>query len=341
MMKKSRETSLFVFGNGFDLAHGYKTRYSDFKKWLAATPDGNQLVKEIEGVLERLRGELPDYTSYSSNADDYNDPDNWLWSDLENALRLLPDSYENLIDEASASFKEREQEFSESDPAMAGNVENDPGEQDSVYSAFDFDGLDDIIDNLYAKLSEWIGSVDSQIYASPSTRRKWSRPFKCGDTALTFNYTHTLEKLYKIPRSEILHIHGETDDDTNPIILGHDVDLSSGVFEDLSKDVASEIVDKILGYSTKKTAKPTELIIERKERWFDSLKRVDNVLVYGHSLSEVDLPYFWRLMEATPSTSWCIYTHNSAKVPSYLLQKAKDEKIQLDEKDDKEFWNRS
>lgn len=340
MISKSREQSLFVFGNGFDLAHGYHTKYCDFKKWLMATLNGNRLVEEIEDVLGQLRGGLPEFIDSLPNADDYYESDNWLWSNLENALSSIPDAYENMIEKAQVCFDDRKQELYDHDPEMADNVENDPAEQDSVRSTLDIPELDKTINGLYSELDEWIDSVDLRIRASSFTK-KWSRPFQQGDKALTFNYTHTLEKIYGIPYSQILHIHGEAGNDNNRIILGHDIDLSSVVFDESDESAAWRIVDGILGYSTSKTAKPTELIIEQNECWFDSLKRVDNVLVYGHSLSEVDLPYFLRLMEATHSTSWCIYAHDSAKVPLCLLEKARDEKIQLDEKDDKEFWNRS
>lgn len=340
MMKKSREMSLFVFGNGFDLAHRYATRYSDFKKWLMATSDGNQLVGKVEDVLGQLRGEPPDYVGYLPDADDYYESDNWLWSNLENALRFLPGAYEDMIGQAQEYFDERSQELLDHDPDLAGNVENDPGEQGSVFATLDIGELNETIDDLYSKLSDWIDAVDSQIH-TPSHIRTWSRPFQHGDKVLTFNYTHTLEEIYKIPRSDILHIHGEADNPKNPIILGHDMDLSSDVFEGSDGSAAWRIVDRILRYSTRKTAKPTEAIIERNKGWFDSLKRVDKVVVYGHSLSNVDFPYFSHLMEATRSASWCIYTHDSAKVPSYFLGKARNEKIQLDEKDDTEFWNGS
>ena len=334
MVRKSRETSLFVFGNGFDLEHGYDTRYSDFKEWLMTAPDGEGFVGQFEDALEQLRGELPDFISYLPNADDYYESDNWLWSNLEKALGCLPNAYEE-------AFYKTEEGFSnlhENCPEMGDDVENNPGERETVQSIIKFPNLNTIIDDFYTQLSDWIESVDSRIHDS-SFVGTWSRPFQHGDKALTFNYTHTLEEIYKIPRPEILHIHGESGSVTNPIILGHDdIEPPSDLFDGSE---AYKIVDSVYGYSTRRTAKDTESIIERNDSWFNSLKGVDNVLVYGHSLNKLDHPYFLRLMEATRSTSWFIYVHGSDTVPRRLSEKAQEEKIRLHERDDKEFWVRS
>lgn len=61
---------LYIIGNGFDLAHGLKTRYQDFKKWLLQ--NGNQyFVKRIEAL----------YPAICNN--------NGEWNDIERALGIF------------------------------------------------------------------------------------------------------------------------------------------------------------------------------------------------------------------------------------------------------------
>ena len=49
---------------------------------------------------------------------------------------------------------------------------------------------------------------------------KFVNLFRADDYYLTFNYTHTLECLYEIPSSHILHLHGEVG--VSPLIIGYE-----------------------------------------------------------------------------------------------------------------------
>lgn len=60
-------TTLYIIGNGFDLMHGMRTRYSDFLRWLL---DHNQFDVVFE--LESVFGNGPDHSN--------------LWCDFETAL---------------------------------------------------------------------------------------------------------------------------------------------------------------------------------------------------------------------------------------------------------------
>ena len=40
--------TLYIIGNGFDLAHGMKTLYTDFKKFLYNNSDYKDLVAKLE-----------------------------------------------------------------------------------------------------------------------------------------------------------------------------------------------------------------------------------------------------------------------------------------------------
>ena len=60
--------SLFMFGNGFDLAHWMRTRYSDFSRWL--------VEKGRIDVIDELQKAYPAWIG----------GDFLLWSDFETAL---------------------------------------------------------------------------------------------------------------------------------------------------------------------------------------------------------------------------------------------------------------
>ena len=62
--------TLYIIGNGFDLAHGMATRYSDFKRWL--------IKKGRIDVIQELQSAFP-----AQKENDF-----LLWSDFEKALGL-------------------------------------------------------------------------------------------------------------------------------------------------------------------------------------------------------------------------------------------------------------
>lgn len=93
---------LIIIGNGFDLAHGLKTSFSDFKKFLKEQKDedSNNLIKSVDEVLMS--------NNHSIN-DDYE------WNNIENIIyeefnrdktQSGHDKLENLIENISISFSE-------------------------------------------------------------------------------------------------------------------------------------------------------------------------------------------------------------------------------------------
>lgn len=126
---------------------------------------------------------------------------------------------------------------------------------------------------------------------------------------LTFNYTDTLQEVYHIPDSQILHIHGNVRRGEE-VIIGHNstgeyypekqyemVDFKNAPF-----DVAKEITA---------FRKPTTKIIETHRKWFESLKEVEQITVCGFSFSDVDKPYVQEILRSVSKGSkWIIYIHS-------------------------------
>lgn len=128
---------------------------------------------------------------------------------------------------------------------------------------------------------------------------------------LSFNYTPTLQHLYGVADSQILHIHGRSTDPDGDIVLGHGWERD--VEETLSRQVDEETDTRVAGgyalidsYSTD-TFKPTERIMARNRPFFDGLGSVDEVFVLGHSLADVDAPYIREIIaKVAPSCRWTI-----------------------------------
>lgn len=122
---------------------------------------------------------------------------------------------------------------------------------------------------------------------------------------LTFNYTSTLTKLYDIASENILHIHGEAEDESSELVLGHAwaagirPSLQGGLDEEADTRFAEAM--GILDDYFEQTFKPSAKIIEQQQSFFEGLKSVTQVVVLGHSLSKVDEAYFLALVEALQS----------------------------------------
>ncbi len=157
---------------------------------------------------------------------------------------------------------------------------------------------------------------------------------------LNFNYTNTLQKLYGIPKDQVLHIHNSAMDRNPDLILGHEYSpsdiqsLNHGAnFED--QDVRVAEANYILDQYFSMTYKPTQDVLLRHKNFFSGLTGVSEIYVVGHSLSEVDAPYIREIVNATKcaSTKWIVTYYSATSVPvlkkSLLAAGAKDGSIEF------------
>ncbi len=231
---------LYVIGNGFDLAHGFKTSYRDFAEYLQIN------YPELHEQLE-------------SNC--YLDKD--LWSNFEEALGAL-DLY---------TLADSEEPDPLTDPSL------DKGSRQSLYAYEDTtkENLGYFLEQLTESFFYWISSVDC--FTNP--RLNFNEKAKY----LSFNYTETLKLIYGI--SDVLHIHGCVDD-AKSIILGHVniKEIKDSFFENIN-DIFNGINDSL--------RKNVENIYDANKGFFDNLSDINEVVILGHSLSDVESLYFQKI----------------------------------------------
>ena len=288
---------LYIIGNGFDLHHGLKTSYFDFSEYL------QENYNELYNILES-------YIYCSS-------PDNCLWSKFEENLanldveEILSENTDRLPDYASDDFRDRDRHV-----------------------------FPDIMGEYHRKLTEGLLETFKRFIQDVEISKKafqYKINLDTTATFLTFNYTNTLERLYNIHRNKITYIHNsafETDD----IFLGHGTDPEkfeekkpvppNGLTEeecerwyeehdsyDYSYDTGKETIMKYY----KDTFKPTNEIIIRHNSFFSKLIEIDEVNILGHSLSNVDLPYFKEIVKhIKPSVNWNVSYYDNKEIKSHL-----------------------
>jgi len=162
---------------------------------------------------------------------------------------------------------------------------------------------------LTAHFGDWIRGL-----AIPD-RRSIAAPLNIDPSArfLSFNYTPTLAQIYGVPRSQVLHIHGDAADLSAPLILGHGWERRpedslnfkpDGPDDDWRVRAGIEHIDDFFAA----TFKPTVKLIEKNRTFFDSLVDIREVMIMGHGLAEVDQPYLEAIMDRVDlaTTLWTI-----------------------------------
>lgn len=262
------DKSLVIIGNGFDIMHGVKSSYWEFQKTIGKN---NSLRREMELYLDT--GDL--------------------WSNLEDSLgRLNYSMFLNpyVIDMWLDTYGAYDPDCQAADFTAA--------VEDAIAPTFN------IPRELNYRFKKWIKTLKVE-----SDHRPFSMLY--GDyKVLNFNYTEFVETLYGAKRENICYIHGcrRTEKGKRPdeIILGHKpgmeeehwdkVELKPFKFKNPYKryilESAMEMATREASWYDDSTTKKCDEIIKNHKDFFDGLCGIEEVFVIGHSLSEVDYPYF-------------------------------------------------
>lgn len=261
---------LYIIGNGFDLHHRLPTQYKDFKAY-----------------LKHADSEVYEWVDSYIPADED-------WSDLEAALADL--DTDNIVSELETFLA------SYSDENWS-----DSGHHDFQYEVERV--ANGLSTTLRARFGDWIRSID---IANPAGDQATLKSLDHSAVFLNFNYTSTLTKLYGIPNDNVLYIHGDGAEEGSELVLGHAweaedrISMRSRLDEEDCDNRVMEAFGTLDEYF-EATFKPSGLIIQQNKAFFESLGSISQVVVLGHSLSEVDRAYFLVLVEAlTARPTWTV-----------------------------------
>lgn len=259
--------TLYIIGNGFDIAHHIKCKYCNFADFL-----GDNYPDYYESIMSGY---------CSSNA---------LWKDFENEL-----------------------------PSCATHIEEFGSQMgNEMRDQLDYDPMDDMrigiwLDDQYKFLNElpiylrlWVESID--------TKKDAVYKINKDSVFLTFNYTDTLESVYRIDPDNIKHIHGYVKNKKEELVIGHcNQKVISYALEKKKEaeinfiDFEISTFDRVLKYCDA-TLKRTSRIIDENADFFKSLSNVNEVIIIGHSLNIVDMPYFKKVINSISGNAiWKAY----------------------------------
>lgn len=270
--------TLYILGNGFDLAHKLPTAYWDFRTYLkSAHPE----------FLEAFEEHYDIYPSMSDEA-----KKEYLWNRFESNLAN--------IDEDS---------IIESGTSIEMDLESgDVGIEDTLYSYFTNEYQ--YIQKLSVYLKEWVRTIRIRDCLPRTSKIKDN----IDDLFLTFNYTATLENVYLIRPDKVIHIHGSLRDYTPDPVIGHGnkmridriskkIEEAESLFDEKWVSICRVVRDY---YST---------TLKNTDKYSGCLERIrrsqpNEIIVVGHSLDGIDLPYFTLIDNYTDNKNiWTIVVH--------------------------------
>nr|WP_319398270.1 bacteriophage abortive infection AbiH family protein [uncultured Carboxylicivirga sp.] len=148
---------------------------------------------------------------------------------------------------------------------------------------------------------------------------------------INFNYTRTLQDIYEIPENSIWHIHGSSLD--KEVIFGHKVkqEIEYNYSDDTGMPSTEEEWDEDARRFAKllhtKFRKQTEQVISKNRTQFLRYQDLETIYVLGHSLSDVDLPYFEMIQKKNKQARWCVSCYNYSE-QEYLCSQLKKVGVQ-------------
>ena len=299
---------LFIIGNGFDVAHGFKTRYSDFKEWMESKTDWDE-EPDIINMLEHNRAdgcELSDDKNLVSFLmqillDTPTIGKNW-WN-FEESLHDL--NLEAALDEATDDFEtpKIKDKYKNNDGVEVEEEDDDVSKQDALYENF-ASNIHSAVGKLPELFAEWVDGIEINLDAE---RLLLGSVMTNDDLYLTFNYTETLENLYGISPCNVNHIHGSRrrannnwlvsssePSTTEPLIIGHGNDEEPIFHSNLFS------TNSVLSDAIKRLRKNTNEIINKNAAFWDAISKSDisDIYSFGFSYSSVDLPYIVQICTA-------------------------------------------
>lgn len=159
-------------------------------------------------------------------------------------------------------------------------------------------------DDLNESMQKWILSLKQYISISYLVGKKYY--FESDASFLSFNYTNTLEDLYKINKSRICHIHEYVDGKDKQkaelftgYIYGHGLRSIEINLDNCDESDKWELKETIKSFAK-------EIKIDELEGFVSKLPDISDIVVLGHSLGLVDKPYFERLFDQFKNAYWKI-----------------------------------
>ena len=343
---------LLVIGNGFDLAHGFPTRYTDFLRYcneynekepISGSDDMNQ------EFLDFLKNNI--WLKYFTKLKELNQKTTWIdfEKEIANIINSLEEEgieiagVENTFDnkvyiiEAEKNYDRLKQFISEfttiEKVKIYGNVNElqksaPDNKKKRVLKEKQITNVSSFIDFIYQELRNfarafeiyclYINSIEVKNFGNNS-KNEYEKILNHKalfhiDHILSFNYTNTYERLYKKDNVKYCYIHGKAQEDKTKtnIIFGIDDNLKDG-----NENEKFEYV-KFKKYYQRIVLKTGSEYKDWLIKAADPNEKISDVYIVGHSLDKTDYDILYEIFECK-NIRVTVYYYNQSDL---------DEKVQ-------------
>lgn len=326
---------LLITGNGFDLAHKIPSKFSDFYNFIIneleeiSPKEQIGIVQEIkkEGFDERdiLKEANVDFSNLQTIAQEEYESNEFeklllvfmlvnysigIYSYKKN-LNIAPQKITEIEPSNIHAWNSLESALSYITAELIDKIYEveTESERGNIYEyerlAESLKPLDSVLER---KLHEWIGT-----FKKPKTPIFSIKQASKDTFVLNFNYTETFIDLYaphyKLNKDKYVNIHVQQGGGDNKFLFGHTSTSENSRTELLES--TSFHADDMLYLSLEKNVK--YIINETKDFW-ESIKEVEQVIIYGWSISSeewVDIEYLKQIRKSAPNLKE-ILIHNLA-----------------------------
>lgn len=329
--------TILILGNGFDLAMGRKTSYKDFlefadKLFVERDVQLDEFLKKHQIDIEKYRNNL--YIQYI-NKHKSTLGENWsnleiMISQLAEAIvffRLNPDkiyhkSYDEQSDAYGQFYNMMVKEDNSTSKIFIGEIFSELYEKlnwKMLERGLAISELNNLFINhldlltefleIYLSYRDYIDFEVEQINPSKTVLNAIDGISEA--SVISFNYTHTPNKLYKIPLEKIHFIHGEIDLKRRK----HNINTMVFGIEDKGTEINSDLIpyQKFYQRVVKETGNTYERFFDQE---FDISKGipkiVKNIIIFGHSVDPLDKEIFancFKLVDNKYYQSRFIFTY--------------------------------
>lgn len=320
---------LIIIGNGFDLAHGYKTSYSNFLE--------NYLVQILNQYFTKHEYE-DELIKFNYQAIQFNQPFDGVKSIDEalNHIKQIRERLPKVIEFKSSFFQELYTQFNHQRWVDIENHYFSYLKRYSKASNNDLKGISQLnkeFEFLKSKLVEYLMTATSEIRRGRVNHivELTTKPFEQEEFVdilreeripkqlyfLNFNYTNTIEYYTPyIPENfiyDVNFIHGDLENRTNPIIFGYGDEHDNDYLE-LEKRNIHELLKHIKSFQYSKTSNYHNLLRFIQAEPFQ-------VYVLGHSLGLSDRTMLKEIFEHDHCKSIKLYYHQKNELENDFTEK--------------------
>lgn len=290
-------SSLFIAGNGFDIAHSIPSQYSKFRSFIIQKyPEALDLRDEVVYLEDFENIESTEFAAeILLNAMDKAAGENWC--DFEEALAYI--NFDNKF-------------------PLPNHKENETDEEDQILMR-DYLLYMDVLISGFINCSKiwqdffrrWIKEIQATI-DQENYRPKDSLLKLFSDQEMqffSFNYTKTLQRLYGVKK--VIHIHNRVG---QKLIFGHGKRDEVGLYQNIDykngPNIGSSFLDDMVLSFKKDTVSP----MKKYEKFFRGLNHsVDKVYSYGFSYGKVDSVYIKEIISRISENAVWLFTEYEAQ----------------------------